>query len=39
MGGGGDFSREATIISNISIKGGDCSREAINPGTAIIRGN
>ena len=32
------YSRES-IISNISIKGGDYSREAINRGTAIIRGN
>ena len=37
-GGGGDYSREAIILS-ISVKGGDYSREAINRGTAIIRGN
>ena len=36
--GSGDYSRVA-IISNISIKGGDYSREAINRGTAITRGN
>ena len=35
---GGDYSRKA-IISNISVKGGDYSGEAINQGTAIIRGN
>ena len=37
---GDDYSRE-TIISNISIKGGggDYSREVINRGTAVIRGN
>ena len=27
------------IILNISVKGGDYSREAINQGTAIIQGN
>ena len=37
-GGGGDYSREA-ISFNISIKWGVYSREAINRGTAIIRGN
>ena len=43
--GSGDYSREA-IILNISVKGlgrlfkgGDYLREAINRGTAIIRGN
>ena len=36
--GGDDYSREA-IISNIFVKGGDYSKEAINRGTAIIRGN
>ena len=34
----GDYSREA-IVFNISIKGGDYSREVINRGTAIIQGN
>ena len=37
-GGEGDYSREA-IVSNISAKGFHYSREAINRGTAIIRGN
>ena len=36
--GEGDYSRQA-IISNISVKGFDYSRKAINRGTAIIRGN
>ena len=36
--GWGDYSRKA-IILNILVKGGDYSREAINRGTAIIRGN
>ena len=31
--------RGGAIILNISIKGGDYSMEAINLGTAIIRGN
>ena len=35
---GGDYSREA-IILNISVKGGRLFEEAINRGTAIIRGN
>ena len=36
--GSGDYSREAIILS-ISVRGGDYLREAINRGTAIIRGN
>ena len=36
--GGGYYSREA-IILNISMKGGDYSRQAIDRGTAIISGN
>ena len=36
--GRGDYSREAIILS-ISVRGGDYLREAINRGTAIIRGN
>ena len=38
VGVGGDYLREV-IISNISIKGGRLLREAINRGTAIIRGS
>ena len=38
MGGGCNYSSEA-IILNISVKGGDHSRELINQGMAIIEGN
>ena len=38
MGGGRNYSSEA-IILNISVKGGDHSRELINRGMAIIEGN
>ena len=36
--GGGDYSREANIL-NISVEAGNYSREAINRGVAIVRGN
>ena len=35
--GVGDYSRE-TIILNLSVRGGDYSRKAINRGTTFIRG-
>ena len=36
---GGGYYAKKLIILNISVKGGDYSREAINQGTAIIQGN